>query len=191
MVNYWLFIVPEDGFPGILWEKCIEDEVLAMEYLSDYKGYTRNIKLIKEMKEEDLVVAYLRKKRIGGIGKVNKEYFDAEIPYDGCGYDGYRQRIGVEWLYVKSEKYPTIDFKKVLGSRVISGATIHSLTENEYNKFIDVFQNRMNNTVLQHDVSIKTSNVLESKKQIIFYGPPGTGKTYNARNFAVKFIEEK
>ena len=32
--------------------------------------------------------------------------------------------------------------------------------------------------------------MLLSKNQIIFYGPPGTGKTYQARVFAVEFIEK-
>ncbi len=33
------------------------------------------------------------------------------------------------------------------------------------------------------------THLLRNKKQLIFYGPPGTGKTYNAKKFAVEFIE--
>jgi Cdc6-like AAA superfamily ATPase len=34
----------------------------------------------------------------------------------------------------------------------------------------------------------RASDLLLSKKQVIFYGPPGTGKTYEAQRFAASFL---
>ncbi len=185
--KYWLFIIPEDSFPGVLWENCIKDKVLAMEYIPSYPGFTKNMNLIKQIKVNDIVVAYLRQKRIGGIGRVVKEYFDAPKPYKGTGGDGYRQRVGVDWIYVKGNDYPTIDYKDVLGDRNLSIATIHEIPKNVFNKIEELFE-KESNSYSYGSSSFEVTNLLKTKGQIIFYGPPGTGKTYKAREFAVKFL---
>jgi len=190
MVNYWLFIIPEKHYPDILWEKCVKDNVLAMEYLIGETRSKRNIDLIKSIKKNDFVVAYLNEKRVGGIGKVEKEYFDAEMPYEDCGIDGYRQRIGVEWVFVKDHNYPTINYNKIFGNMKINSATIHKLNKTQYSNFLSISKNDWLTIVLQKDGFTKKFDVFENRKQIILYGPPGTGKTYKAREYAVNLIQK-
>lgn len=190
MVNYWLFIIPAERYPDILWEKCVKDNVLAMEYLIGYPRFKRNINLIKSIKKNDFVVAYLNKTRVGGIGKVERESFNAEMPYEGCGTDGYRQRIGVEWVFVKDHDFPTINYSKIFGAKRIDSATIHKLNEIEYNNFFSVLENDWIENVSQKDGFTNKFDVFKNKKQMIFYGPPGTGKTYKAREYAVNFIQK-
>ena len=189
--NKWLFIVPIEYEDGNLWDYCKNNSVVAMQYqkgIQSERQFSVNIKEIKKIKEGDIVVVYINKKIVGGIGAVTKEFYE-NISQDN-GFNGkFGQRIDLNWMDNKFEKSlePIKDQLKISKNNFVKLAakTIHELSETDYLKILSLFEISLSDSIS----NIKVEDLLTNKKQIILYGPPGTGKTYNTKNIVMRLIK--
>ena len=188
--NKWLFIVPIEYEDGKLWNYCKSNSLAAMQYqkgIQSERPFSVNIKEIKKIKEGDIVVVYINKKIVGGIGTVTKEFY--ENTSQGNGFNAkFGQRIDLTWMNNEFEK--SLDpIKDQLGIGKnnfvkLAAKTIHELSETDYLKILRLFEISLSDSVS----NIKVEDLLTNKKQIILYGPPGTGKTFNTKNVVTRLI---
>ncbi|MFQ5976815.1 MAG: endonuclease NucS domain-containing protein [Candidatus Heimdallarchaeota archaeon] len=162
-MHYWVFIIPENVFIG-LWERCVNENCVAMECPPHYHGCTRNIEKVNQIKEADWIVAYLNQNTIGGFGKVTKTLYDAkeEDKYPH-GSDGFRQRIGVKWEKVDLEgwHHPGM-IKDLIGipPSTLLAQTIHKLPQVYFENVRQFIEEKEN--LNMHDLD-EEADVEESK----------------------------
>lgn len=140
-MNYWLWIIPQ-RIPG-LWDFCLQARVAAMEYEIGVQTKAKlNRELAGQIEIGDQVVAYLNDNRIGGVGVVNKSFFE-----DRRGYrhpDGYPfgQRIGVDWLAPETPIDVRIlpSANSSLKQMVLMAQTIHPIDQEAFEQIAEAIQ---------------------------------------------------
>ncbi len=188
--DYWLFIVPKEFEDGKLWEYCKQNSIAAMQYQYDgdekHNSVTVNLDACKRIKTGDRVIVYLNNKTVGGIGEVTKRFFNDKSKANGFDRR-FGQRISLKWIPEKFETSIDPIWNQLSLPKNLSLKTVHKITEEDYTKIF----NFINGGIIRVEQEESKSNLLSSKKQIIFSGPPGTGKTYKAMECAVNFIQNK
>lgn len=135
----WLFNINLNN--KNIWEYCKKNNCFAMHYVhgdENESSITRNINVAKKVKIGDKAVAYTGNKSIVAIGKVNREYY---IENDESKFipefDGWVQRIGVDWEYIVDEPLVLSNFISNLGllePNKLSSQTINEISNAGYSK---------------------------------------------------------
>lgn len=99
----WKIVLPSN-FNGIhVWDICWLHGIAATNWSKEEK-YLYQIRLFETIDVGDWIVAYLRNKDIGGVGKVTSTFNEslvANTPIAEDFFSGYFwYRIGVEWIRV-------------------------------------------------------------------------------------------
>ena len=95
-------IVLPTGFEGLdVWAVCFAHGLAATDWPVDFR-YVGQLRHFRSIRCGDWIVAYLRKKLIGGIGIATQEYDEATAlarPPDRDYFQGrFWHRIGVAWV---------------------------------------------------------------------------------------------
>ncbi|MYL35842.1 EVE domain-containing protein [Pontibacillus yanchengensis] len=172
--NYWLFNVFYSKNP-MVWEKCKEYGVAAMQYENgkqSQSAVTRNIKLIREIAVGDYIIAYTGDKCFLALGQVTKPLFNEEdesklIYADPEKDEGWKQRIGVNWFEIMEEPVRSSEsgLRKRLGidpTTVMSSATLFKIPEKGY-CFVRKLINEYN--LNESPLSNTFSAIFNSKKE--------------------------
>lgn len=206
-VQYWRVVEPLDTKEYVLWPICKEKELIAIGYLDNPNSL--DIKNMQQkMKIGDKVIAYLEKKRIGGIGTVTGEYEDysQDKPKDKDLFNGdFWRRRKVQWDYLplEGEIFWLLD-------EPLPGAhrTVFQLNKTQYDKVLKEIVKKglkpkpdmkitqaeiLKEIFLKEEKFNQICSLLENskKKQIIFQGPPGTGKTFVAQKIALYLTQSE
>jgi hypothetical protein len=145
----WKITLP-DNYQGInIWDICLGHNIAAGNW-NENVSYEFQLKLFRTIAAGDWVIAYLRRKTIGGIGRVTSLY-DYQIaekrPKDLDFFRGnFWHRIGVRWLPVtinidilsKSSQNP---FRTPL--------TLMKISDIVLNEILDHINNEKRNSLLQ------------------------------------------
>lgn len=206
---YWRITMPAQGDRTTIWPICLEKGIAAIGFQEDDDNW--QVRKFAEIKSDDWVVAFLREKRIGAIGRVTKPY-DLEngmtlAPDEDYWQGNFQRRIQVHW-------YPrdlSVDQLSPPTRNKFGRGTVIDLTPAEFQEirehYLDLIEEEPEDedelepevvyTVddfiqrtyhLDDQWYIEITDLLREKGQIILYGPPGTGKTFIARELAKAII---
>ena len=194
--RYWRITLPdemqlelENGQNEVvnLWGPCLANSIAAIGSHNDRNH--QQVKRFAEIQPGDQVVAFLRNKRIRGIGEVtaslDEQLFETKPATQDYWHNKFWFRIGVDWQQVKVNvgDLPTATANKFNQQTVLEISEqdflhVQRLAEQPpptYTK--DDF---LRETHYLPDTLLELQEMLHDKQQLIFYGPPGTGKTYVA-----------
>ncbi|MFI0609494.1 MAG: McrB family protein [Anaerolineae bacterium] len=202
--RYWRITLPAQGEWPDVWEKCVKHGFAAIGFTSEEAD--RQVRLFAGIKEGDWVAAFLRDRRIGGIGKVTEAYRleDGEDLPPGEEYWGaeFRRRIGVDWY---QRELDVNRLSQETRNKFLRG-TVQALSPAEFAEVKEYYADLLEpdepndeshdgveytaEDFLQRAFQADSSwhdevvELLKERGQIILYGPPGTGKTFIARELA-------
>lgn len=207
--RYWRITLPADleveGENGSktyidLWQPCLENNIAAIQFDDNNPQVAR----FREIQPGDQVVAFLRKKRIGGVGEVTSP-MDEQLLVNKSDTENYWNgrfwyRIGVDWQPVDV----SVDDLSQETANKFGTQTVIELSAENYQNIIDQLQEPTEptyekytgqdfiaDTYLLPDKLSELLDAMEDKKQLIFYGPPGTGKTHVALALAKLLVGSK
>ncbi len=164
-------------------------------------------KLLTELKPGDIIFhVYTKgKSRILGMSVVKDKYKIRSVPEDSRYYNIYKKRYYVELKNFEKFKNPIIfdgKFRKMVvkigyieNSPFRSDGHLNQIYFAKLDpKYVKLFKSLLGFSSLEPQQDTKPysgslADMLTMKKQIIFYGPPGTSKTFQAKKFAVDFLE--
>lgn len=207
---YWRITLPAQGDRPV-WQTCLEKGLAVIGFRHE-DDTDPQIKMFASIKPGDWVVAFLREKRIGGIGRVVAPYDPTTVenisPEQDYWNGDFRRRIKVEW-------YPqeiSVDNLPPQTQNRFGQRTIVTLTPAQFadvKQFYDdvitqdgkdgddqiepqvayTVEDFVRNTYQADDRwYLEVTELLRDKGQIILYGPPGTGKTFMARELAKALV---
>lgn len=154
--NVWLLNVFYKN--KAVWDYCKRNNCFAMQYERDFQeasSVTRNIKVAKEVKVGDYVVAYSGDQKILAYGKVIKEFYEEQDAKRFLSADEkWAQRIGVEWDKVVDEPIFVPEFSKTLElqeAMKLPIQAINKISKTGYQRAVEIIDN-------QPETSIKDMN---------------------------------
>ncbi len=134
-----------------------------MDYPPELPRSSYNQMLAKEIEKGDYVIAYLKNKTIGGIGKVVKPVFEAqksETWEKQVDYE-FSTRIKVKWKYVDSRGWRFAEEpKNFLGIQNLRTATIHEMTPTHFKNVELWLQRQVRKKNLKQDITLKSVSVM-------------------------------
>ncbi len=209
--RFWRITLPDQGEYASVWANSLEHAIAAVSF-SDADPDDPQLRQLQRIRPGDWVVAFLRQKRIGGIGKVKRGYEPGDeegIPPSADYWGGdFLRRIEVEWFprTVSVEELSQGARNKFLAATVIEltpaqfaevralysdliDPSSETVDEAEHAVVAYTVDDFMRNTYqADRQWYDEVAELLRDKGQIILYGPPGTGKTFLAREFAKALI---
>jgi len=113
-MNYWLFQIMYDRFPES-WREMLKRDVAAQHYPPGWNNEKRSINKLKELKEEDCIIAAFKKHRFAGYGKLTSDFrqkengmkiFSAYTDKGVVYYDifEFQEHFECEWVIVPLDK---------------------------------------------------------------------------------------
>ena len=195
--RYWRITLPEalaveqgNGNQNKLdiWGPCLKYSLAAI----DFDDNDPQLEHFREIQPGDWIVAFLRDKRIGGIGEVTaafEEQLQQQKPADQDYWHGkFWQRVGVDWkpTEIKVDDLPQGTRNKFFGGTVleITEADFEAVQQQAEAAIRYDETKFLAETYLLPEQLADLLAMMEDKKQLIFYGPPGTGKTFVAQALA-------
>jgi MoxR-like ATPase len=204
---YWRVTLPAQGKDATVWPVCRDKGIAAIGFRD--RGDNWQVRKFAEIKPGDWVVAFLREKRIGAIGRVSEPYgldSDSEIRSDEDYWHGnFLRRIGVQW-YVRDL---SVDQLSPPTRNKFGRGTVVDLTPAEFKEIQEHYFDLLEEDTEEEPIPVvaytvddfvrctyqaddqwytEVTDLLREKGQIVLYGPPGTGKTFIARELAKAII---
>ncbi len=205
----WRITLPDQKEYGTVWPTCLEQGIAAVG-LAEVDPDNWQLREFSSIRPGDWVVAFLRQKRIGGIGRVLEAYdldSELEIPPAEDYWDGkFLRRLRVEWF----ERELSVESLSPSARNRFFGGTVQTIPAADFDEIRSHFPETLESDDPDADVADaveytvddflrnayqadrrrhdEVTELLREKGQVVFYGPPGTGKTFLARELAKSLI---
>ncbi|MBH1939466.1 EVE domain-containing protein [Mobilitalea sibirica] len=138
-----------------VWDYCKENNCFAMQYeydVQDNSSVTRNIKVAKDVKIGDYVLAYTGDQKVLAYGIVIKEYYEEKDDRKFISSnEKWAQRIGVRWEKISSEPIVIDDFNKtleVMETNKLSVQAINQISNTGYKRAVEIINSQ---SVIEYD----------------------------------------
>ena len=132
-----------------VWDYCKRNNCFAMQYeynIQETSSVTRNIKVAKEVKVGDFVIAYSGDKKILAYGKVIKEFYEEQdVERFLSPNDKWAQRIGVEWNKIVNVPILVTDFSNTLELQEANKLPIQAINKisiTGYQRAVEIIDNQ-------------------------------------------------